>query len=192
MLKYFTVLWCRHEVCELKKTFCRNIFIKKCVFNYYYPIYIYIYIYIYIGYVYIYNTPFQIKRTCRGSMKSMKLFRKFILKCLKASANVNPCQNDFWLSDNHPQKLRHKPSSPSFNADFLSFRPARCTRQPSEPSDSVIHATIYWPTSNLLLVTSCKSLTKLCLSYEQQYVDTNIQIQNVLLCIGILIFYKIF
>ena len=33
---------------------------------------------------------------------------------------------------NHPQKLWHKPPSPSFNVDFLSFRPARCTRQPSE------------------------------------------------------------
>ena len=43
MLKYFTI---RHEVCELKKTFCRNVFIKKCVFNSDYPIYIYIYIYI--------------------------------------------------------------------------------------------------------------------------------------------------
>ena len=33
MLKYFTVLSCRHEVCELKKTFCRKHIIKKCVFN---------------------------------------------------------------------------------------------------------------------------------------------------------------
>ena len=40
MLKYFTVWWCRHEVCKLKKTFCRNVFI------YDYPIYINIYIYI--------------------------------------------------------------------------------------------------------------------------------------------------
>ena len=29
MLKYFTVLWCRHVVSELKKTFCRNVFMKK-------------------------------------------------------------------------------------------------------------------------------------------------------------------
>ena len=40
LLKYSTVLWCRHEVCELKKTFYRNVFIKKCVFNDDYPIYI--------------------------------------------------------------------------------------------------------------------------------------------------------
>ena len=33
---------------------------------------------------------------------------------------------------NHPQKLWRKPPSPSFNVDFLSFRPARCTRQPWE------------------------------------------------------------
>ena len=33
MLKYFTVLLCRHVVGELKRTFCRNVFIKKCVFN---------------------------------------------------------------------------------------------------------------------------------------------------------------
>ena len=39
-MKYFTVLWCRHEVCELKKTFCRNVFIEKCVFNDDYPIYL--------------------------------------------------------------------------------------------------------------------------------------------------------
>ena len=28
-MKYFTVLWCRHEVCELKKTFCRNVLSKN-------------------------------------------------------------------------------------------------------------------------------------------------------------------
>ena len=34
-------------------------------------------------------------RTCRGSMKSMKLICKVIYKHLKASAKVNPCQNNF-------------------------------------------------------------------------------------------------
>ena len=41
----FTVLWCRHEVRELKKTFCRNAFTKKCVFSDDYPVYMYIYEY---------------------------------------------------------------------------------------------------------------------------------------------------
>ena len=35
-------------------------------------------------------------------------------------------------SYNHPQKLWHKPPFGSFNIDLLSFRPATCTRQPSE------------------------------------------------------------
>ena len=42
MLTNFTVLRCKHEVCELKKTFCRKVLSKKCVFNDDYPIYIYI------------------------------------------------------------------------------------------------------------------------------------------------------
>ena len=40
-------------VCELKNTFCRNVFIKKSVFNDDYPI-LYIYMYIYYIYIYIY------------------------------------------------------------------------------------------------------------------------------------------
>ena len=49
MLKYVTVLWCRHEVCELKKTFCRNV-LSKNVYSTMITLYLnkYIYIYIYI------------------------------------------------------------------------------------------------------------------------------------------------
>ena len=52
MLKYVTVLWCRHEVCELKKTFCRNVLSKNVystMITLYLNKYIYIYIYIYLG-----------------------------------------------------------------------------------------------------------------------------------------------
>ena len=31
MLKYFTVLSCRHEIGKLKKIFCENVFVKKNV-----------------------------------------------------------------------------------------------------------------------------------------------------------------
>ena len=35
------------------------------------------------------------------------------------------------------QKLWHNPSFPSFNVDFLSFRPVRYTRQPSEQFQAI-------------------------------------------------------
>ena len=41
------------------------------------------------------DTPFQIRETCRSSLKSIKLICKLIQKCLKASAKVNHCQNNF-------------------------------------------------------------------------------------------------
>ena len=46
-----------------------------------------------------------------------------------------PLQDDY----NHPQKLWYKPPSPVFNVEFLSFRPARCTRQPSEQFQTIFH-----------------------------------------------------
>ena len=58
---------------------------------------------------------------------------------MKASAKLNPCQDNFWLTDIHSQKLWQKPPSPSFNVDFLRFRPARCTRQPSEQFQTIFH-----------------------------------------------------
>ena len=60
MLKYFIVLRCGHEVCELKKTFCRNV-LSKNVYSTMITLYIYMYIYIYNIYmyniyiIYIYN-----------------------------------------------------------------------------------------------------------------------------------------
>ena len=46
-----------------------------------------------------------------------------------------PLQDDY----NHPQKLWYKPPSPVFNVEFLSFRPARCTKQPSEQFQAIFH-----------------------------------------------------
>ena len=40
MLKYFTVLGCRHEVCEEKKTFCR-IVLSKNVYSTMITLYVY-------------------------------------------------------------------------------------------------------------------------------------------------------
>ena len=40
--------------------------------------------------------------------------------------------NFYSKTRNHPQKFWYKPPSPSFNIDFLSFRPSRYTRKPSE------------------------------------------------------------
>ena len=45
---------------------------------------------------------------------------------------------------NHSQKLWHKPPSLSFNVDFLSFRPARCTRQPSEQFQTIFTLSQHW------------------------------------------------
>ena len=45
---------------------------------------------------------------------------------------------NFWISDNHPQKLWHKPPPPSFNVNILSFRPARCTRQSSDQFQKIV------------------------------------------------------
>ena len=45
---------------------------------------------------------------------------------------------------NHPQQLWCKPPCPSFNVDFLSFRPARCTRQQSEPFQTIFTLSHHW------------------------------------------------
>ena len=45
---------------------------------------------------------------------------------------------------NHPQKLWHKAPSPSSNVDFLSFRPTRCTRQPSEQFQTIFTLSQHW------------------------------------------------
>ena len=49
-----------------------------------------------------------------------------------------------WMYYNHSQKLWHKPPSLSFNVDFLSFRSARCTRQPSEQFQTIFTLSQHW------------------------------------------------
>ena len=49
------------------------------------------------------------------------------------------------ISYNYPQKLWHKPPFPSFNVDLLGFKPARRTRQPSEPFQTIFTlSTLNW------------------------------------------------
>ena len=44
----------------------------------------------------------------------------------------------------HCGTLWHKPPSPSFNVDFLSLRPARCTRQSSEQFQTIFTLSQHW------------------------------------------------
>ena len=81
--------------------------------------------------------------TCRDCMKSMKLIGKLIWKCLKASGKVNPGQNifDFWQS---PTKTVAQTPFPRFQCWLFKFRSARCTRQPSEPIQTVVILSKHW------------------------------------------------
>ena len=82
---------------------------------------------------------------CKGSWQMLRRMNLAMVQQHEFSCFFHPYQLKcnlleffFTPSYNHPQKLWHKPPSPSFNVGFLRFGPTRCTRQSSEQFQTIL------------------------------------------------------